>query len=475
MKTSTILSKLFFTVSLAVLTTTYPTINTHGFDPSSIITRDVCVIGGGSAGTYSAIRLHDEGKSVVIIEAQDRLGGHTQTYTDPTANETVDYGVVVFHNISIVNNYFARFNIPLTIASLGQTGQTSTYVDFRTGKAVSGYTPSNPTAALAAYAAQLAQYPYLEAGFELPDPVPADLLLPFGDFVTKYALQDMIALLFQFAQGLGDLLSQLTLYVFKNFGLGILQGVQTGFLTTLNQDNSEIYVKALDELRENVLLETQILAIDRSAASSGGSVKVLVRTARDGVKLVVAKKLMVAILPKLDNLKGFDLSTAEQNLFKQFQNSAYYTGLLRNANIPDTSDVVNIGIDTQYNLPVLPAVYSFMPTRVPGLLDVKYGSKDSLSSEQVRTDILKTLGRIIAAETLNSTTTTKADFAVFASHTPFELTVPKESIEGGFYKRLYALQGTRGTWYTGAAWHTQDSSLLWAFTEGVLKRVLEGL
>lgn len=34
---------------------------------------DVALIGGGSSGTYAAIRLKDEGENIVVIETQDRL------------------------------------------------------------------------------------------------------------------------------------------------------------------------------------------------------------------------------------------------------------------------------------------------------------------------------------------------------------------------------------------------------------------
>lgn len=226
-----VLLQLSSILPLLALTYATPTIDTTAYAPSQIIYRDVCVIGGGSTGTYSAIRLHDSGKSVVVVEAQDRLGGHTNTYIDPVTNATIDIGVIVFHNITIVKDYFARFNIPLTAASFSVPGQTTYYVDFRTGKVVDGYIPKDPSAGFATYGAQLAQYPYLEAGYDLPNPVPADLLLPFGDFVKKYAIQDAVQSLFAFAQGLGDLLAQPTLYVFKNFGLGILQDIQTGFVS----------------------------------------------------------------------------------------------------------------------------------------------------------------------------------------------------------------------------------------------------
>ncbi|CAF1270632.1 unnamed protein product [Didymodactylos carnosus] len=125
------------------------------------------------------------GKTVAVVEKRGRLGGHTQTYTDPVTGATIDVGVVVFHDLDIVKKYFARFNISLVTANSNTPGVVSEYFDFRTGNIDSGYAPSDPTAALAAYRRQLAKYPYLKHGFDLPYPVPSDLLLTFGDFVAN--------------------------------------------------------------------------------------------------------------------------------------------------------------------------------------------------------------------------------------------------------------------------------------------------
>ncbi len=460
---------LFLEIALSALPTASTlTINPADYPASAIITRDICIIGGGSSGTYSAIRLSDSGKTVVVVEANNRLGGHTNTYTDPSTNETVDYGVVVFHNLTVVNDYFARFNMPLTTAPSATAGQVTKYVDFRTGKVVAGYVPADPSAALAAYGAQLEKYAYVEDGFDLPDPVPEDLLLPFGDFVTKYNLEAAVGLQFEFQQGLGNLLEQYTLYVFKNFGLGVLQALKTGFLTTVRQDNSELYEKALAELGQDVLLQSHVIATDRSG-DDDDAVKVLVQTPQ-GVKLILANKLIITIPPQLNNLAGFDLSPNETALFAQFLNSAYYTALIRNTNIPPTYRLQNTGSNTPYNLPVLPGLYSIVPTRVPGLYDVKVGAASALPDEQVRTLIVDSVLRIGTAGTLN--TTTPLEFAAYRSHTPFELTVSREAIRGGFYRELDALQGKRRTWYTGAAFHTHDSSLLWEFTEGLIPGIL---
>ena len=73
------------------------------FDPSNyasdhVITRDVAIIGGGATGTYAAINLKLLGDSVVVVEKENILGGHTNTYTDPSTGVNVDYGVQAFWN-----------------------------------------------------------------------------------------------------------------------------------------------------------------------------------------------------------------------------------------------------------------------------------------------------------------------------------------------------------------------------------------
>src|SRR6185312_11657049 len=161
----------------------------HGLET---IERDVCIIGGGSSGTYAAVRLRDMGKSVVLLERKGRHGGHAETVHDPVTGTPIDIGVVVFENIPVVTNYFSRFGVPLFPFDLTAAGGPTKYIDFRTGREVSGYAPPGPAQfgpALGAYLQILAtQYPYLDTGFNLPNPVPPDLLLPFGQFVQKYNL-----------------------------------------------------------------------------------------------------------------------------------------------------------------------------------------------------------------------------------------------------------------------------------------------
>ena len=431
---------------------------------NSIIERDITVIGGGSSGTYSAIRLSDLGKTVALIEQKNRLGGHTETYHDPQTGETVDIGVIFYHNTSIVQNYFARLNVSLGLADT-TTGNVMKYVDFRTGLEVANYSAPDITAAFNQYITQALRYPFLDKGFELPYPVPADLLLPLGEFIKKYNLEAMGSFLFWFAQGLGNLLDQPMLYVFKNTGASTLQSLGTGFVASTLSDNSLLYEHATKELGPSVFLSSKIVSVERSIA---GGAKVLIKTPA-GYVLIKSQKLVFSIPPKLKNLAGWDLSKSEKTLFAQFGNSAYYTGLLRNTGIPDGISVRNIGTDTLYNVPVIPGIYALTVTHVPGLHSVQFGSVTELSDEEVKRAIISSVKNI----KFPGKEPSEPELAVFSSHIPFELTVPTKAIASGFYKDLYALQGQKSTYFVGAAFHTHDSSLLWEFAENLLPKIIQ--
>jgi phytoene dehydrogenase-like protein len=123
-------------VGLLSISHATPILDERGFAPQDIITRDVCIIGGGATGTYSAVRLsQDLGKSVVVVEKTDRLGGHTETYIDPVTHYPVDYGVLAYHNLTVVTEFFARFGVSLTTVPI-TSPFTTEYVDLSTGKVV---------------------------------------------------------------------------------------------------------------------------------------------------------------------------------------------------------------------------------------------------------------------------------------------------------------------------------------------------
>ncbi len=268
-----------------------------GISPYNTFNVDVCVIGGGAAGTYSAIKSKDLNRTVVVVERQDRLGGHTKTYVDPVSNRSIELGVAEWEDTPIVRKWFARFDIPLYKYNFTIPGVQSEYVDFQTGPTA---TPrqGDLLGAWDAFQTQVAKYPFLDYSLDsVPFPVPADLLLPFGQFIIKYNLQDAVPYLSLYGEGWGNFVTLPTLLAIKFFPPSFFSpaSLYTGGSGALAaKDNSLIYEKATKELGPNVLLSSTVLSMDRSAADL---VKITVQTP-SGKKLIRAKKLISAIPPR---------------------------------------------------------------------------------------------------------------------------------------------------------------------------------
>lgn len=392
----------------------------------------------------------------MVIEKEPILGGHTDTYRDPFTDQAVDYGVVIFVNTQVARDYLNRLNVPWSVTNRSSDSSVSmAYLNPHTAERVD-YTPPDPAPGLEAYAQQLSKYPQLDWGFFLPDPVPDDLLLPFREFVAKYPeIGSAVHTIFTFAQGLGDFLKQPTLYVFKNFGLDIIENISIGFLVVSSGANQIIYNRAKDLLGPDVLLNSRVASTQQH---DEGGIKLTVSTPT-GLQTIQANKLLVAIPQKLDNLVPFNPDAREFTLFGEFTN----TGL------PQTFRSGSVSPDAPYHIAQLPGVYSVVPTKIEGIFDIKYGSPNPLPDEYVRHQILTYVEQLQAQGFANAS---RPEFVSYRSHTPFELTVSPGNIAAGFYNELYGLQGYRNTWYTGAAFHTHNSAALWNFTESV---VLPGL
>jgi hypothetical protein len=162
------------------------------------ITRDICVIGGGSGGTFSAIRLAQQGISIIVIEKQAVLGDHTNTYVDPVTQKPTDYGVNAWEDIRTIQNYISYLDIKLqTMNALAPSPFNNSFADFALGTAILNVPAVDPTPALASYLDQFARYPFPMNGYDLSSPIPPDLLILFGEFINKYSLDALVYLIFE--------------------------------------------------------------------------------------------------------------------------------------------------------------------------------------------------------------------------------------------------------------------------------------
>lgn len=454
------------TVGLLVLSTSAAFISERNWAPQDIITRDIAIIGGGATGTYAAVRLREDlNRSVVIVEKTDRLGGHTETFFDPVTGYPVNYGVEAWQNNSVVQAFTSRFNISLIPAP--QPPFITEYLDFQIGKSI-GYTPPTTAdlgAALLKYFGLVQQYPYLAVGYNLPDPVPADLLIPFGDFVTKYGLQAAVSTIWTFSQSVGDFLKTPTLYVIQNFGITQLTALFTnGFVIPENNFNSQIYLEAAALLGTDVLYGSTLTDVARHV---NGLQQLTVQTPT-GLKLIKAKQILVTMPPTKDNMKPFTLNHHESELFNQWQTTTYYTGIIRNG-VPDNVNIINTAKNTTFNIPTPPYVQEFSYTGVPGLHTFHTISLTNQSSADVSSLILGELNELATAGIFPASS---PSIELLSNHSPLGLRVTADSVKEGFYGKLYALQGLKGTWYTGAAWASDYSAVLWEFTEGLLEGIV---
>ncbi|RYO86405.1 hypothetical protein DL763_006723 [Monosporascus cannonballus] len=224
--------------------------------------REVAILGGGSSGMYTA---------------------HPETYTDPVIWQRDYVGVLNFHDIPVVRDYFAHFDIPLRVLRMS---------------------PARSSPAL------------LEGFDKLAVPVPEDLLLLFRQFAEKYGIQDVVPMLALYGRGGGvDYGKTTTLYIVKVSGPNPWQ---------------ELYEAAYDALgSDNVLLSSTVSAAKRS--EKGVHLK-FVRA--DGSRVdIQAEKLVVAIAPTLDKLSALGLDGTEAGPFERFTNVPYFTGIIRESGL----------------------------------------------------------------------------------------------------------------------------------------------
>lgn len=444
----------------AVAVRTTNQVDAGSFASQDVITRDVAVIGGGSSGTYAAINLRAMGKSVVVVERNNRLGGHTSTYVDPGTGIHVNYGVQALYNISVATHYLETL-LGVPMGPFQYNPVTRVYKDFQTGQGVPA--PASPD--FTGYSEQLHKYPSLAYGWNLPSPVPEDLLLPFGDFVKKYNLQDVAYSIYFSGEGFANILQQLTVNVFKMIDDSFLNSNLHGAaMMPVSGDNGEPYVKALSILGSDALLSSTVVASNRSHRRG---VQLVVNTP-SGRKLIKASKLLITIPPLLNNMAPFDLDSNERHLFSQWSYTNYFIMLVNNTGLPSGYQFANAVAPSAgtFGIPSLPAPYHITSTRVPGLFYVWYASPRDTTEAAVKADVTAAINRL--RPTVNSTVATPPNFVEFRSHSPFKLVVPAKALTGGFYQKLWGLQGRRDTWYTGAAFISHDASLIWNYTHSLL-------
>lgn len=436
---------------------------------SDRIDVDVAIVGGGSGGIHAAIQLKDAGASVLVLEKKDQIGGHAETYINKDTGVVNNIGVFLFANTDLVKRYFERLDVPMSNFNPLSEPSGPSY-DFALGIPIPP--PDNNTQEAIQAAAQnyaqnvLSKYGWVDQGYFLPNPVPEELYMPIGDLAVKYDFTALLPVMAQFSWYFGNQTTVPALYGVKDFGPSLFSSAFGQFIVSGTGNTRSLYDAALKDLGSSVLLNTTILTVHRSSTTAG--VTLLVSQCGGMPQTIRAKKLLVAIQPTLQNVMFFDLSMNERGLFSKFSAIGYFTGV---ASVPDwdSRSLTNLGALTPFNQPIIPGTFGFRPTRTPYEFEFGVGFDTDQASDQdgeavVRQE-LATLARVSAVPADAADTVT---FPATSFHKPFDVRVGAADLKDGFYAKLLAIQGSRNTYWTGAAWTGQNSALVWNFNEGTI-------
>ncbi len=453
----------YLAYSAAALGTTFVPRAAGAFFPDQI-RRDVCILGGGAAGIFSALKLRDRGFSVAVVERTERIGGHCETFRDPNTGVVIDIGVRIFPNQPLVVKTFGRYGISLEAAPLGG-GQPPLQVDFATGQPVTPIT-STPTefgTALAKYIKILTnEYPFITTnGINLPDPVPAELLLPLRDFLENRGLMPGLARLLDFLQGFGPQLDITTLYALKNNDLNVSSAILTNSFLRAQGGADLFYKGAENELGNDIFKNANILSVSRP---SKGPVQVFIKTP-SGPQQILCDRLIVTFPPILENMQRLDLGKREFDIFRRFSPNFYWTSVAEISGLPPFQRVSNRSASLPFNVPQLPGLYGIAPSSAPNIYNLIYGSGTFISDFKVQQQIKRDVEQL---SVVTGSSVTFNRFLLFKAHNPFALYVSPQDIQDGFYTRLNALQGQRNTFYLGAAFQTHSTLAVWSQAEELI-------
>ncbi|KAJ5032339.1 uncharacterized protein L3040_008946 [Drepanopeziza brunnea f. sp. 'multigermtubi'] len=437
---------------------------------------DVAIIGGGSGGIHAAIQLQAAGANVAVIEKENRIGGHCKTFYAPV-DVPINTGVIIFENNTAVISYFEQLNVNLTftnpVTDVPASTPAAQNFDFSLGIPIPAQSANDAQAQQAAIAAAvqsyttniLAVYPWIDNGYLVPDPVPADLLLPFGELAKKFSFEPLLPIIAQFNWFIGDVATIPALYGIKCFGPGLVQSFFAKFIIPTSTDAEDLYRAAANMLGESIYYQSTIMEVKRTvegASTNGTSVTVLINQPGQPAKLIRAKKLVVAIPPTMSNIGTYDLTSEETDIFSKFAGMGHWAGVVQ---VPGLANSVrNIGAMTPYNTPVIPGANGIELSASPGYFSTSVGFEDTnytlADGENVVRSALATLETVGGVPAGSSAAAT---FPYSADHAPYNVRVSMDDISQGFYKKLLALQGQRNTYWTGAAFAAHNSGLIWKY------------
>lgn len=293
--------------------------------------------------------------------------------------------------------------------------------------------------------------------------------MPFGDFAVKYNLNDTMLLLWAgIGAGLADMLSLPTLYVMQTFGpqtAAVFLGTDVQYVPASGR-NQDIYDAVASILGADALLLSSKVVDSLRLANNQGVALLVENQSTGDHTIVTAKRLVMAIEPTSDNLAPFTTDSTEKAVFDKGTWSVVNTGLVSHPSLPDDALIYNLpataanGNDFAYPEP--PFVDYFEAVG-DGLFQAIVVGWEGFTVEEAQALAKEAIEKLADAGTIPATNGVELTINAWSSHGPMDMRATKEDLQAGFIQQLYALQGYRSTYWTGAAFSNQLSTFLWAY------------
>lgn len=405
------------------------------------------------------------------------------TYVDPATNAPYDYGVEAFLDLGNATGFFERFGIALE--PLAQANVTTEYIDFNTGAVVNLTQPSidAQVAAVGKFLSIVEPWTeYIQPGywnFPQPADIPADFLIPYGDFITKYGLEDAVPLIYESTGlGLGNMTLSTTLFELQAFGTYMAQSIlgQVQSYHALG-GNQALYNAIENDLGDNVLYSSNVISSQRSESG----VNLTVQNQVTGqITIINARQLLVAIQPTTYNTAPLDLNSNEENILSKFTYTVEYSGIVNNSAFAVGSSYFNLpSAAAPVNYQVLPnASFTNTISYMGGdnLFHVIIVGSETLDESSAKALVQENFNTLLKAGRLTEPEEgQELDWVAFSVHGPMHARVTAEDVQTGFFQQLYALQGQRSTWWTGGAFSCNFQTTLWEFDETLFPKILANL
>jgi hypothetical protein len=317
--------------------------------------------------------------------------------------------------------------------------------------------------------------------FNFPDPqnIPADLLLPFGEFITKYGLEAAMPFIFRTTGlGTGDIVNELTLYVIQAYGASMARSFlgQQASLIPASGRNQDLYDAIGKKLGNDVLYSSTVIDTWRT---NFGVLVTVQNTKTKKITVITAHRLLMAIEPTASNLEPFHPDKQENDVFSKFDGSRIYAGIVSNEALP-----VNFSL---FNIPTAAAPSNLLEyPEVPFLARFDYiGSnkyfrimaigKLDFDPETAKKLVQKNFETLVASGVVKQPANKALQWVAFEDHGAMHLRVSAKELKAGFIQKQYALQGKRSTWWTGGAFSVQFQTALWQYNDILLEKLVADL